>query len=240
MEDMKRVCLLTGASGLLGTAFIKRFSDQYRIIAVHNRNTLQSATQEQVYIDPLFPPMEITANNHAVYSVRADISKQGEIERLIDEVMARFGRVDLLVNGAAVHAWSHLLNPGALGTVEVQMNVNVIAPVRLAVGLAQAFWHSNLDANVRLNRNIINISSTAGLFVYPDQGQAAYAMSKAALNHITYHLASEFWDIGIRVNAVAPDTFPSRISTEAVLEAIIGLDSSNQTGQVLPLYHGST
>lgn len=239
MEDMKRVCMLTGASGPLGTAFIERYADRYQIIAVHNRNPIQFATQQQVFVDPLFPSLETAANNHAVYSVRADISKQDEIERLICEVIALFGRIDLLINGAAMRKWSHLLAPGALDTVEMQMNVNILAPVRLAVDLARAFWCLDPDTNVRFNRNIINISSTAGLFVYPDLGQALYAMSKAALNHITYHLATDFWDIGIRVNAVAPDTFPGRVSIEEVLDAIITLDSSKQTGQVLPLYHES-
>lgn len=239
MEDMKRVCMLTGASGPLGTAFIEHYADRYQIIAVHNRNPIQFATQEQVFVDPLFPSSGIAANDHAVYSVRANISKQDEIEYLIREVIARFGRIDLLINGAALRAWSHLLAPGALDTAEAQMSVNLLAPVRLAVALARAFWCLDPDTNVRFNRNIINISSTAGLFVYPDLGQALYAMSKAALNHLTYHIATDFWDIGIRVNAVAPDTFPGRVSTEEVLDAIISLDTSKLTGKVLPLYHES-
>src|SRR5947209_14314020 len=102
MDDIKRVCLLTGASGPLGTAFIERYADRYQIIAVHNRNAIQFATQEQVFVDPLFPSLGIPANNNAVYSVRVDISKQDEIEHLIREVIARFERIDDLINGAAI------------------------------------------------------------------------------------------------------------------------------------------
>jgi NAD(P)-dependent dehydrogenase (short-subunit alcohol dehydrogenase family) len=72
--------------------------------------------------------------------------------------------------------------------------------------------------------------------MYPDLGQSLYGTSKAALNHLTYHLANEFWDLGVRVNSIAPDTFPGRIPTEEVLEAILVLDTSNQTGQVVRLY----
>ena len=56
--------------------------------------------------------------------------------------------------------------------------------------------------------------------MYPDLGQALYASSKAALNHLTYHLASELWDIGVRVNAVAPDTFPGRVSIDDIRTAV--------------------
>jgi NAD(P)-dependent dehydrogenase (short-subunit alcohol dehydrogenase family) len=237
---MKRVCLLTGASGFLGTAFIKRYADRYQIVAVHNRNAIQFATQEQTFLDPLCPAREIPENEHAVYSMRADISQPQEIERLIGDVVARFGRIDLLINGAATRAISHLLAPGAVDPAELLWRVNVLAPLRFSVGVARFFWSLDPDANVRFNRNIINVSSTAGLFVYPDLGQALYGTSKAALNHLTYHLANDFWDIGIRVNAVAPDTFPGRVATDNVLDMLIKLDTEEVTGQILTLYdHGS-
>jgi NAD(P)-dependent dehydrogenase (short-subunit alcohol dehydrogenase family) len=117
------------------------------------------------------------------------------------------------------------------------MRVNVFGPLRLSIGIANRFWRLDPDANLENNRNIVNVSSTSGIFVYPDLGQGLYAMSKAALNNLTYHLASDLWDIGIRVNAVAPDSFPSRISTDAVLDAIVDFDQSDETGQVLPLYN---
>jgi NAD(P)-dependent dehydrogenase (short-subunit alcohol dehydrogenase family) len=232
---MKRVCLLTGASGLFGTAFIERHADRYQIAAVHNRNAIQFATQEQTFVDPLFPSRDLPENNRAIYSIRADISNPQEIDRLLGEVLARFGQIDLLINGAARREWSHVLTPGALDSAEMLWNVNVLAPLRLSVGIARSFWRLDPDANLQLNRNIINISSSAGLFVYPDLGQALYGTSKAALNHLTYHLASEFWDIGIRVNAVAPDTFPARVSIDDVLTAVINFDRSRETGQILPL-----
>lgn len=58
---------------------------------------------------------------------------------------------------------------------------------------------------MRSNRNVVNLSSTAGLFVYPDLGQSVYAASKAALNHLTYHLASDF--CGFCVGALPPPLF---------------------------------
>jgi NAD(P)-dependent dehydrogenase (short-subunit alcohol dehydrogenase family) len=232
----ERICLLTGASGLLGTAFIERFTAHYKIAAVCNRNLVEFATQEQAFVDPLCPSEEIAANRRAVFSIMADLSKPHEIDRVIDQVIDRFGRVDLLINGAAVRKYSHLLAPGALDGAEMLFSVNLLAAVRLGVGLAERLWRLDPDENLQFNRNIINISSTAGLFMYPDLGQSLYGTSKAALNHLTYHLANEFWDLGVRVNSIAPDTFPGRIPTEEVLEAILVLDTSNQTGQVVRLY----
>ena len=231
----KRVCLLTGASGLLGTRFIECCAERYQIVAAHHQNVISYATQDQEFVDPVCSLRPLPINQHRVYSLRADLREPAQIDRAIREVMDRFGGIDLLINGAAVRHWCGLLETGGIDRAEKILKLNVLTPLRLSVGLAHAFWNSDPEANVRANRNIVNISSIAGLFIYPDLGQALYATSKAALNHLTYHLASEFWDIGIRVNAVAPDTFPGRVPIEQVIESILALDNSDMTGQVIRL-----
>lgn len=238
METLSRVCLLTGASGHLGTAFIQAFAGRYEIAAVHHGRAVHFATQDQTFVDPLEPSREVEANLHAVHAIRADLSDPAGVESTVAEALDQFGRVDLLVNAAAVRTWSHVLAYDALETADEIFRVNVLAPLRLCTALAHASWRSDFDANLRANRNVVNVSSTAGLFVYPDLGQALYSTSKAALNQLTHHLASDFWDIGIRVNAVAPDTFPGRVPTDDVLEAILALDASEQTGQVVPVSAG--
>ena len=200
---MRRVCVITGASGYLGTAWINRYAERYQIVAVHHQRPVQFPTQEQQFIDPLAPSAPVDKNECAVHSIRADLTQPSDIERLCEVIVRRFGQVDLLINGAARRDWSPLLAPDALRPMEALMSLNVFSPLRLSVGLARRAWQLDRIANVLLNRNVVNISSIAGLFVYPDLGQSLYATSKAALNHLTYHLASEFWDIGIRVNAVA-------------------------------------
>jgi NAD(P)-dependent dehydrogenase (short-subunit alcohol dehydrogenase family) len=233
--DVTRVCLLTGASGAFGTAFVERYADRYQIVAVHHRTPIRYATQEQAFIDPLAPSTRITENDQAVHGVRADLSEQSEIDRVVEEALEGFGRVDLLVNAAVHRRWSSILAPAAAADAGRVIDINLLAPLRLAVRLARDFWGRDPADNVSANRNIVNISSTAGLFVYPDLGQALYATSKAALNHLTYHLASELWDLGVRVNALAPDTFPGRIPIEDVLDAVLELDMSDATGEVVPL-----
>jgi NAD(P)-dependent dehydrogenase (short-subunit alcohol dehydrogenase family) len=231
----ERVCLLTGASGLLGTAFIERFANEYAIAAIHHRHLVEFATQAQVFVDPLCPSRQFVAPQRQVYAIQADLSQPPEIDRVLDEVLSRFGHVDLLIHGAALRCYSPVADIGVLERVETLFSVNLFAALRLCVGLVQKFWSLDPAANARSNRNVINISSSAGSFVYPDQGQSLYATSKAALNHLTYHLASELWDFGVRVNAVAPDSFPGRVATAEVLDAIRDLDSSNKTGQIVSI-----
>jgi NAD(P)-dependent dehydrogenase (short-subunit alcohol dehydrogenase family) len=67
--------------------------------------------------------------------------------------------------------------------------------------------------------------------VYPG-GQALYASPKAALNHLTRHLAAEFGEFGVRANTVAPTSFPANIPTEQVVRSIVELDTGGMTGGV--------
>ena len=97
--------------------------------------------------------------------------------------------------------------------------------------LARQAWSARVEENVERNRNVVIVASSAGLYVYPDLGQGVYAASKAALIHLAYHLASECWDLGVRVNTIAPDTFPGRVETDQVVDAIVAFDEGSETGQ---------
>ena len=147
-------------------------------------------------------------------------------------------QVSKIVACGPVIVRQHHLNcaPYALADAEQTMNINVLAPIRLAVGFARLYWCFHPKENVKFRRNVINVSSTAGLYVYPDLGQALYATSKAALNQATYHLASELWDIGIRVNVVAPNSFPDIVPVESVLDQIAAFDNSEETGRISVLH----
>src|SRR5262245_5612387 len=140
---MKRVCLLTGASGLLGTRFIECCAERYQIIAAHNQNAISYATQEQEFVDPLSSSSPLSINHHRVYSIRADLREPAQIDNTIREVKDRFGGIDLLINGAAVRHWCGLLETGGIDRAQEILDLNVLAPLRLSVGLAHAFWNSD-------------------------------------------------------------------------------------------------
>lgn len=223
------MCLLTGASGALGSAFIGAYGADYAIVAVHHEHEVAHPTQQQSAFDPL-DPQGRPPTTPPVWSVRADV---GEPAAVCDAVADRHGRLDLIVNAAAYRSFGSLLAAGVTETAQHSMEVNVVAPLRLSIACAQRFWAGRTFENLRENRNVINISSTAGRYVYPASGQAIYAASKAALDHLTYHMASELWDAGTRVNAVAPNTFPALVDTQRVLDAIVALDRGDQTGRIV-------
>lgn len=130
-----------------------------------------------------------------MHTIRADITRPEAIEGIVHEALERFGRVDMLINAAAARRFSPLLADDSEADAARVFAVNVLAPLRLSLSLARACWRADAATNLELNRNVLNVGSTAGLYVYPDTGQALYASSKAALHHLTYHLASEFWDL---------------------------------------------
>jgi NAD(P)-dependent dehydrogenase (short-subunit alcohol dehydrogenase family) len=198
----KRVCLLTGASGVLGSAFIQRFAACYSIVAVHHRSEIRFASQHQRFVDPLSPTAPRASNAHAVHAICADLSRADAIDALIRDVI-HYGTVDLFIHAAAVRTSSHLLAHDGLDSADASFALNVMAPLRVAAGLGRSVWRTDAAANVRANRNVIIVSSTAGLFVYEDAGQAIHSATQAALNHVTYHLASELWHSGVRVNGIA-------------------------------------
>jgi len=230
---MKRVCVLTGASGRLGAAFIERCAATFRIVAIHHRRELSFPSQGQSFVDPLAPSSPLPENANAVHAIRADLSRQEQIDAVCVEVMGRFGRIDVLVNAAVHRTSSDLLAPNALDGAEMALLVNVLAPLRLAAAFTHAFWSSRAEENVALRRHVLNVSSTCGVYVYPDLGQAVYSTTKAALNFASYHMANDLFGIGVRANAVAPNTFPGLVSTSRVVDEMLALDASEDTGRLV-------
>ena len=236
----RRVCLLTGAGGTLGSAFCQAYGGDYDIVAVCRNRGPAVASQYEWFVDPLAPQSDLPENANRVFVVYADLEQDGEVERVVDIALARYDRVDLLVNAAGYSLWhAQGLVDGdvLLDSLPRHFRMNVEVPLRFATRLAQRFWmHRDLD-NRAANRNIINVSSIAATRVYPG-GQGAFAASKAALNQLTRHLAAEFGVFGIRANALAPNSFPSIVSTESVVKAIARLDGDTVTGRVLALDAG--
>lgn len=235
-EATKRVCLLTGAGGRLGSTFCADFARDYDIVAVCRTRLPAAPSQFEEFVDPLDPGSALPENGGRVHIVRADLEQPGQVERVVDIALARFGRIDLLVNNAAYSRWHR---PGlveaepALIDLDRHFSVNVGLPARLSARIASEFWRDRVDENLAANRNIVNISSLAASRVFAGQGQAVYAASKAALNQLTRHLGSEFAAFGVRANALAPNSFPDIVETARVAESIVRLDRDTVTGRVL-------
>lgn len=233
-EGTKRVCLFTGASGTLGTDFCTRYRDRYAIAAVYRRHPPQIASQEARLVDPLAPGADVDGNAHPIFAVQGDISVDTDCERIVEATLAHYGRIDLLVHAATYSVWGPMLGSDALRqSAYGQFVTNVASPLNLSIIVASRYWKGRQVENRMLNRNVVNVSSVAGLRLYPGSGQSVYAASKAALNHLTGHMAMEFHGIGVRVNAVAPNSFPSLIPTSRPSDAIVRLDEGADTGLIV-------
>jgi NAD(P)-dependent dehydrogenase (short-subunit alcohol dehydrogenase family) len=233
-DRKRRVCLLTGASGRLGSYFCSNFTDEYDIVAVYRYNRPQVAAQDAVWVDPLNPKADLRENDRRIFAVRADLTEERECDRVVELALARYDAIDLLVNGAVSSSWGSMLDSDQLKRSGYsQLITNVLVPLNLAIAVARQAWRGNDEENRLRNRNVVNVSSVAGLRIYAGQGQSIYAASKAALNQLTGHMANEFVPLGVRVNATAANSFPSIVSTARAAEAIVKLDQGTENGTIV-------
>ncbi|MDO9234591.1 MAG: SDR family oxidoreductase [Aquabacterium sp.] len=138
--------------------------------------------------------------------VAADAGKPEDIARLADEALARLGEIDILVNNAGA-TWGAPAQDHPLEAWDKVMNLNVRGYFLLAQAVAKR------SMIPRKQGRIINVASIAGLGGNPPFMQTiAYNTSKGAVVNFTRALACEWGHLGIRVNAIAPGFFPSKMT----------------------------
>jgi NAD(P)-dependent dehydrogenase (short-subunit alcohol dehydrogenase family) len=236
MQPERRVCLLTGAGGRLGSDFCRRYRSRYDIVAVYRRRPPPVAHQDTWHVDPLNSQADLAADRDRVFAVRADLSDCNDLVRVVDTVLAVHGHVDLLVN-AAVHARRDRLISLAEGSawLDNAFYVNASVPIRLAAIIARRHWLWSREENAAMGRNIVNVSSSASIGLVSHAGLGVYSATKVALNMLSCHLAEELGPVGVRVNVLAPTSFPALIPTSAVSDAVVDLDQSGLTGCIVGL-----
>lgn len=238
----RRTCLVTGAAGTLGSALCRRLSPQYDVAGVYHTQVPPLASQESVFFDPFDPSRPVSENDHPIFGIQADLATAEGCAWAVSAALERLGCLDLVVNVASYSVWGPLLEDDrVVDSAERQLAVNALAPLRVALETVRQDWSQHDSAeNLAANRCVVNLSSTAGVRLYPGSGQSVYAASKAALNHLTCHLAEEFSPLGVRVVALAPDSFPAVVPLEDVIDTVLQLDRSQVTGQVLVMDGAST
>ena len=181
------VALVTGSTSGIGEGIARRLvADGYRVV-VHSRS---STSIGQALAREL---------GNAVY-VQADVAVEAERVRLVNEAVAAWGRLDVLVNNAGIsqviaHADFAAATPDIWHAL---YEVNVVAPFRLVAAAEAALRASAAGGKPAC---VVNVSSHAG--VRPKGASIPYAATKAALNHVT-RLQAVALAPAIRVNAVAP------------------------------------
>jgi 3-oxoacyl-[acyl-carrier protein] reductase len=192
------VALITGGNGGLGQRICHALAQQGAHIAVVYA---RSQDQAETVASDLAARYQINAAAFA-----CDITDAAAIARLVGEVTARFGRLDILVNDAAYNKAIPFADLDSL-TPEVWdkiMAVNLTGPTRLIQAVAPVMGAQGRG-------RIVNIASVAGLA--PTGSSIAYAVSKAGLIHLTRCMAVALAP-AILVNCIAPGLLEGTRATE--------------------------
>jgi 2-deoxy-D-gluconate 3-dehydrogenase len=190
-----KVALVTGSGRGLGEAMVDA------LVTVGVRVLATSRTPDGI---------EKLAARHGdrVYAVPFDLDDVARVDGLVQHAIRHFGRLDILVNDAALAPRGAFLHQD-LATWESVVRVNVLAPFALSAAAGREFAKQG-------SGKIINIASTAG--IRGKAGLVAYSASKAAVVQFTAGLAEELAPLGVQVNAIAPGAFATDMQA-AVLQS---------------------
>lgn len=154
----------------------------------------------------------IEATGGKALAVGMDVADPGSISAGLGTITADLGMVDILINNAGVESEHTLLHTSEEEWDHV-MGINLKGPWRLAKELLEGWSKESRGGN------IVNIGSITGLA--PQKGLASYAVSKAAILHMTKIMALEWAQYGVRVNAIAPGYYRTDM-TEQFLDLPFG------------------
>ena len=178
-----KVALVTGASRGIGAAIAKRLAtDGAKVVVNYGR----SEKEAKEVVD------SITKAGGTATAVQADVSKPAEIDALFAAVKKAYGRLDILVNNAAIMK-RQMLEEVTAEDFDAHFGLNVRGYLLCAQKAAAMFDGGGC---------IVNIASAISRMAYP--GSVVYSATKGAIDVMTRVLAAELGPKGIRVNTVAP------------------------------------
>jgi NAD(P)-dependent dehydrogenase (short-subunit alcohol dehydrogenase family) len=179
-----RVALVTGAGSGIGESSARLLAERGHAVAlVGRRPELLDATAGA-----------IAARGGEAKTIVADLGEADGPARVVDGVLAAFGRLDVLVNNAAVIR-NDSFDRFTIEDFDLHVAVNLRAPFFLVQAALPALRRGDAPA-------VVNVSSSVGSIVKPST--TLYATTKAALEYLTRATAYELAAAGIRVNCIAP------------------------------------
>jgi NAD(P)-dependent dehydrogenase (short-subunit alcohol dehydrogenase family) len=210
-----RVAIVTGGSRGLGEEMAAGLAEAGAALTI-------CARREQ-WLTPTFE--RFTARGFRVEGLVGDVANPADVQAVVDRTMAAYGRVDILVNNAGI-TWGARPEEMPLDKWQKVIDVN----------LTGAFLFAQAAGREMLKREygrIINVSSIAGLHAtVHGPHYAPYAASKAGLMGLTRELAASWGRHNIRVNAIAPGFFHSRLADPALPLAEPGIKANSPIPRV--------
>ena len=194
----QRVAIVTGGGTGIGAATARVLAERGMTVAVvgRTRETLEATAAD------------ISEGPGAGLALVADLADPAEPARVVEEVLARTGRLDVIVNNAAFFQLK-LAGEFTPEDFDSHVAVNLRAPYFLVQAALPALRASPAPA-------VVNISSAAAGMYRPRQ--TVYGLTKAGLEHMTKNLAAELARDGIRVNAIRPGPVDTPIHRRAVAD----------------------
>ena len=200
---MKTV-LITGASGEIGAAAAKLFSQNGYAVAVNYFQNKQSADE---VVDC------ILRNGGKAASYKADVADKTAVDEMVSKINKELGNIDVLINNAAVSDRQMLCDVSPEKWQRI-FDVNVTG----VFNCCRAVMDSMVEHKCG---NIINVSSMWG--IVGASCEVAYSATKAAVIGFTKALAKELGPSGIRVNCVSPGLINTKMNAEVDKEALDGI-----------------
>ena len=214
------VAVITGGAGGIGAATAAALAGRGFRVAIADLDA-QAAARTAA---------QLRERGHDAIEVRTDVTQEPSTRAMAEDVLARWGRIDALVNNAGIENMKPFSEIG-LGEFEQVMRVNTTGAWLCCQAVIPPMQR-------RGGGSIVNVSSVAGQRGGGLLGTAAYSTSKGAVIALTKALAREFAKDGIRVNAVAPALTMTELaqrqldrSPAGMLEKIQGLTPLGRPAQ---------
>lgn len=178
--------LVTGGNRGMGIAFVRGLAEAGAEVVIAARD--EQKNKEALDL--------LRSEGHRVHAVTVDITKNDDVDAMIEFATSTLGGLDIVVNnaGIAIHRPALEIPDEEWDTV---LNLNLRALWKVSTAAARYMKDHG-------GGNILNIGSISALIVNRPQWQPTYNASKAAVHQLTKSLAAEWAEYGIRVNAVAP------------------------------------
>lgn len=197
MRFNDRVVLITGATGEFGPNVVQAFAREGARLAIAARN--------QDKFNAVFDKAALPADR--ALGIPADLSKAGDVDRLINGVLEKYGRIDVFVNLTGGYRAGKTVWEMGEDDLDFMFDLNTRTAFLVCHAVIPVMLKQGAGA-------VVNIGAKAGF--QAGKKASAYAMSKAAVMRLTESLSLEVRDSGINVNAVVPsivDTAANRAAS---------------------------